>query len=313
MHAFGDNLMGGPNPTDFPKLRASERHQWAPILMRPLIDSPEQLVIGVVAIGENSYHLECANQIKRLECLFSDRSIEIIRSARLGLKSMERQLAERKVGAIRDFRAPASSIHLGEIREDVGASAQEVARFWISAISTLHQGEQHREIVTLDAGTALEPMGRGVLVEPRPTALVVEAVIGVAPDLSKNFREHFLQGRRPTGIENVIDYSSDIIVANIDFIPPNFRAPSVNRVVKRMWDLEIDRSRNPELPPDRHEMLVKIPDRDEFELSREKVEKIHDTVQKLTWQADQRDIRFRHFTSPEEIGGRILEAEGLAA
>lgn len=291
----------------FPALENRVDAKWAPLMLRPFLDSPERLVIGVAAVSRDEFYLAKANDLIRLECLLGHRAPEIIEVARLGLKSLEKQLGTFGPEIIDEFRSPATGISIGAFKEAVGPSLEEIGAFWLAATSSLHQS-QGREVFVLDqplraAAVALRP--------PPPAAEVVRQVLNARPILATNFRPHFVRGKRLPAHQNDVDYKSDVLVANIDAIAPNFTAPTVTRIVKRMWDLEIDRGINDNVVEDSHEMLVEIPTNDE--LTRVNAERLAETVRQLTWQADQRMIRFRPMKSTNEISNRILEAEALAA
>lgn len=287
----------------FPTLRTRVDAAWLPLLLRPIVDAPERLVIGVAAVSDAGFHLERANDLVRLECLLGVRAPEIIEVARLGLKSFEKQLAQLGPRIADDFRPPVSGIILGEPNKTAGISLEEISSFWLSATSSLHQSRKRMDDFALMVPAQMAVADR----PPPPAAEIVRQVLRARPVLAANFRPHFIRGRRVPAHKNDVDYKSDAMVANIDFIAPNFTAPTVTRIVKRMWDLEIDRGLNDNAPEDAHEMLVEVPHRDEMTIA--ETEKLSETVQQLTWQADQRRIRFRPLASAEAISQRILEAE----
>ncbi|MFC5390428.1 hypothetical protein ACFPH9_13625 [Brevundimonas bullata] len=275
-----------------------------PLLLRPFADSPERLVLGIAAVSKDDFHLECANSLERLECLLAGKASEVIEVARLALRSFEKQLAEHGLLIGREFRAPVSGVMIGNPQDAAGISLVEICEFWLAATSSLHDNNR-REIFSSDQNVAL--YNKTTESKKAPAAEVIRKVLAEKPSLISNFRPHFIRAKRLPAHQNDVDYKSESIVANIDFMAPNFRAQTVNRIVKRMWDLEIDRGSNDNAPSDSHEMLVEVPQRDE--MSRRDADRLNETVEQLTWQADQRRIRFRPLHSTEEISARILQAE----
>lgn len=288
----------------FPSLRQRVDAQWMPLLLRPFADSPERLVLGIAAVSKDDFHLERANALERLECLLGTKASEVIEVARLALRSFEKQLAEHGPLIGREFRAPVSGVMIGNPQDAAGISLVEICEFWLAATSSLHDNNR-RDIFSFDQNVAL--VARAQESKRLPVAEVIRNVLAERPSLIGNFRPHFIKAKRLPAHQNDVDYKSQSIVANIDFMAPNFRAQTVNRIIKRMWDLEIDRGGNDNYPSNSHEMLVEIPQKDE--MSHNESDRLNETIEQLTWQADQRRIRFRPLHSTEEISARILQAE----
>lgn len=89
--------------TDFPTNAGFVRAKWAPLLLRPILGSPEQLVIGVAAVNEAGFYLERANSFARLTCLFSQEANTAILAAQAALDAFEADLSSRSLAAIMEY------------------------------------------------------------------------------------------------------------------------------------------------------------------------------------------------------------------
>ena len=47
---------------------------WSPVLFRPVMGSPEQFVIGIVVVSDGEAHIERANRLEKLNCVYSGTS-----------------------------------------------------------------------------------------------------------------------------------------------------------------------------------------------------------------------------------------------
>ncbi len=97
--------------SSFPDLSRIVSGSWAPIVLYPIIDSPEQFVIGVVASASRDIHIEPANKLERLSCLYERKARELFFAARLSLESFKEQILSDNNPSIDRLKSPASGVN----------------------------------------------------------------------------------------------------------------------------------------------------------------------------------------------------------
>jgi hypothetical protein len=287
-----------------------ERAVWSPVLFRPIMGSPEQFVIGIAVASENGAYLERANQLQRLECVFTDASEMAIAIAETALSVIEADLSKRSKSALTDFRPPISGVLLGDVREAQGISLQQIAVSWMTALSSLYA---RNSAVELAGGLeALEEAAEAREGSDRLPSLVFEYVRMERPNLSRYFshdiRDRRQRRRNAHGV--IIDFAGSKLVANFGTLASGSFTASVGRIKTRLWDLKVDRDKEPSpLAYREHEMIVHHPPMNDPQLSAKQVERLREALGALEEQADQEQIRLRPLHSVDDIGRHILSKE----
>lgn len=293
---------------DFDRL---QRAVWSPILFRPIMGSPEQFVIGIAVAGDNGVHLERANQLRRLECVFADASEIAITVAETALNVIEADLVKRSKAALIDFKPAISGVLLGDVREAQGISLQQIAESWMTALSSLYKRNSIHDISdylneVLEEATATRESG------DRLPTLVFEYVEMKRPNLTKFFSSEIKNGqqRRRNAHSVIIDYAGSKLVANFGTLASSNFTASVGRIKTRLWDLKVDRDSEPSAFAARdHEMIVQHPPMNDPQLTLKQVDRLKAALEALELQADQEEIRLRPLNTVDEIGRHILEKE----
>lgn len=125
-----DRSLFPQRPADFLSIN------WAPVLYQPILGSPEQFVIGVLCFNDAGYHLERANRLEKLKCLYGDNSTGVLLAIELGLDVLSAAITHSDFSAA-DFKSAVSGMHLGEVDLTEGPSLEAVARCWLSAHCSL--------------------------------------------------------------------------------------------------------------------------------------------------------------------------------
>jgi hypothetical protein len=293
---------------DFPTTEGIVRAKWAPLLMRPILGSPEQFVIGVVAIGANGFHLERANSFERLRCLFADDANSAILAAQAGLSAWEADLSGRALEAVANFRPVFSGVVVGEMREAEGFSLDSIASSWMAALSSIYSPASK-----VAKGVAVQPSEFAEAARPRDRlpALVFDYVKSKRPGLDKFFseevREQFVR-RRANASAVYIDFAGSRIVANFGTLSASQHVASVDRIKRRLWDLKVDRDNAKSVFVKRdHEMIVQHPSKNDPQFTEKQFDRITEALQSLEQQADQEEIRFRPLNTIDQIGEHLLQ------
>jgi hypothetical protein len=296
---------------DFPKTEGFVRAKWAPLLLRPILGSPEQIVIGVAAVGESGFHLERANSFERLTCLFSGEAASAILAAEAGLSAWEADLSTRALDAIADYHPIFSGVAVGELREADGVSLESIASSWMAAMSSIYS----LPIGKLESLSAEVPVDLTEVARPRDRlpALVLDYVISKRPGLDKFFSEEIRQQfvRRRTNASAVyIDFAGSKIVANFGTLSAQQHVTSVDRIKRRLWDLKVDRDNEKGGIARRdHEMIVQHPAKTDPQYSEKQLDRMNEALALLEKQADQEEIRFRPLNTIGQIGEHLLLQE----
>lgn len=304
--------MANLSAASFPDLQTKVQGKWAPILLRPLLDSPEQLVIGVVAEARGSLHLEPANELDRLACLYERRARELIFASKVCLNSVREQLLAHET-SLDELRAPASGVEIGPTQDAVGQSAAHIAQFWMQSLSSLYRVRDARALILAPTREVADLAPKSTPADLVPSEVLAH-VIRRNPLLRANFSPDIALGRRrrSSSVQVLIDYRSPRLTANFDVLPAKARMPAMHRIVKRMWDLEIERDRNRISHPDHYEMLVEYPALELKTISQPISARVTEMLRDLESQADERQIRLRPFPNTREMGNHILETEGFS-
>lgn len=299
-------------PEQFPSLNKPVRAKWAPIFLSPVMGSPERLVIGVVAVNGSGFHIERANALQRLECLYGAAAETAIFAAELALDEMEGDCARRGIEALTDPRPGFSGVSIGNASEGEASSLADVARIWLASFSSLCDTdrlispdiETTRELVDLDAERATERL---------PT-LVLDYVKNRRAGLERFFSEDIRdqrERRRPVKVHSVIiDFSGSHLVANFGTLKVSNRATSVDRIKRRMWDLKVHRDTEPGTIATRaHEMIIQHPAADDPQVTERQYSAIAEAIGDLSEQAQKEEISLNSMTNVAQIGDHILVVE----
>lgn len=295
----------------FQDLGGLQRALWSPVLFRPIMGSPEQFVIGIAVAGDSGVHLERANQLRRLECVFSDAAEMAIIVAETALNIISVDLLKRSKSALTEFKPAISGVFLGEIREAQGISLQQIGASWMTTMSSLYKKNDH-----VERSEALEEAPEESTEDrdsgDRLPALVFEYIRANNPSIGKFFSSEIRNNqKRRRNAHNVnIDFSGSRLVANFGTLASSNFSASVRRIKTRLWDLKVDRDKDSLARASRdHEMIIQHPSMADPQLSARQVDHLGEAIKALKIQADQEDVRLRALTTVDDIGKHILLAE----
>jgi hypothetical protein len=298
------------NVNEFPSADHLQRAIWSPVLFRPILGSPEQFVIGIAVVGGGSIHLERANQLARLRCVFPDHSGVAILAAEAALNAIENDLLEKSTAALTNFKPLFSGVTLGDIREAEGLSLQQIGASWMASMSSLYalsSALEFEEQVEFD----LEAVSIGETAD-RLSALVLDYVKEKRPGLDRFFSAEIRESRRRRRDAHgvIIDFAGSRFVANFGTLATGNFTASVGRIKTRLWDLKVDRdSERTGFAKRDHEMIVQHPKRNDPQLTAKQAERMEEALHALEKQADQEELRLRPLNTIEQIGEHILIKE----
>lgn len=297
--------------TDFPTTAGFVRAKWAPLLLRPILGSPEQLVIGVAAVNDAGFYLERANSFSRLSCLFAGQAEATIAAAHTALDAFDIELSSRALKALYEYQPIFSGMAIGEIGDAEGSSLKSIAVSWMTSLSSLYSasGESVLGESPLLVGDVTDT-GRA---RDRLPSLVLHYVRDRRPGLdgffSEEIREEHVR-RRANASAVYIDFAGSRVVANFGTLSATHHVASVDRIKRRLWDLKVDRDneRGGLLQRD-HEMIVQHPAKSDPQFSEKQLNRMEEALAALEQQADQEEIRFRPMNTIDQIGDHLLAKE----
>lgn len=299
----------------FPSLDQSVKALWAPIILEPISGSYERLVAGVAVVNASGFHVELANSLHRLECLFGEDASAAVMAVRIAGESLRRDLSQRSVDAIQRPESAVSGIYVGECREAEGTSLQHIATSWMAVLSSLYEAvpigeELDEDRLAVDAKKATAP-------RDRLPFLVCDYVRQHRENYTRYFSQDLQEGgerRRRGGSHHVvIDFAGPRLVANFGTLQAGALTKSVHLIKRRLWDLKVerDKDRSPVLVR-QHEMILQRPSSDDPQVTVQQQSNISEALEALEAQADQEELRLLALESVTAIGQRILSYE-LAA
>lgn len=300
------------DPNSFPSFAEHMFAKWRPVLLEPISGSYERLVIGCAVANQSGFHLEMANALNRLNCLYSVKAEAVLFAVELAEKALKHDLAERGIEALVHPRGLLSGIALGEMRDAEGAGLAEIGRDWMAVISSLYDpeiGQSALEQSTI-AKVAEKKSDRQV---DRLPQLVLKLVSNQNIEIARYFSSRIVDGRvrrrRSAAHEVDIDYRGRRLVANFATLKAGNLALAVGNIKQRLYDLKVDRERDPAHDGRIHELILQMPNKDEQQVSEMQFERLQTAYNVLVDQADDLELRLRPFTTAEEIGKHIVEKE----
>lgn len=294
---------------NFPRLPKSVRAKWAPILLSPIMGSPERLVIAVIAATEQDFHIEAANALRKLECLFGDDAETPSFVADVAIQELRAALSEGRTNELQSLKMPFSSVSLGEVYEGEAESLQHLAQSWMGTLSSLYYVGAESNLYK-DSAVLYEAEGVGS--NDRLPSLVFDYVLQHRPGLKTFFNSAIRENRKRRvkahGVD--IDYSGSNIVANFSTLVNATRAQSVDRIKRKIFDLIVDRDSELQTISHRpHEMFVYHPHKDDPTITERQYENLVEALEGLSAQSRKEEIGFVSVSAVPEIGKRIVEAE----
>ncbi len=299
---------------NFPKIDNFIRARWAPVFLSPVLGSPERLVIAVAAVSDAAFHIEAANQLKRLECLYGRAAETALFAAEVALNELSAALAESGARALREGVVVFSGVTVGEVVEGEARSPQELARTWMRALSSLYrydEPEPGREIVV-----DMEEAAAGIA--DRLPSLVLDHVKKIAPPLTSYFSDEIRSSRRRREHSRIagisIDYGGPQFVANFATLQASAKAHELDRIKRKMFDLKVRRDDDYGLLQTRlHEMIIFTPPRDSPLINEKQIERLDEALEELGAQAQREEFGLQAMHEVSAIGERLLQAEAQHA
>jgi hypothetical protein len=278
----------------FPSGGELKTYTAVPIVLRPITDSPERFVIGVIAYNQNELHLEKSNALNKLECLYGANAYSTIALVDAVLTELSSDLINDFEASLRIPEFLFSGIEFGVKFTAEGMSAIQVAIFYMSTLSSLYG--QHEVLSTAPVSKLAE---RAIRSDELPV-LVLEYINSARPELSKFFSEE-IQSRkiRKSKFQASrvhIDFAGSRVVANFGTLNVSQTSASFDHLKRRLWDLKIHRdSKEVTNLVREHELYVHFQTKHSPQTSSGQSGQMNEAIHSLTAEADIEDIRLRSY------------------
>jgi len=300
------------NSNAFPSADNIKSYRLLPIVLHPIFDSPERLVIAVLAYSGTELHLTQANALTKLECLYGENASATITVIELALTELISDLAAGAEGFVARPEFLFSGIEFGKEVSAEGFSAKHVADFHMSLLSSLHR-HQLPEVSDRAPMVAAGSEARQQRSDRLPF-LVHEYVKNIRPEFTAYFSTE-IQSNRVRRSKSVasqvhIDFAGSNTVANFGTLKVGQATASFDHLKRRLWDLKIHRdTKEPKKFVRNHELYVQYPPKNSPQISNDEFDQLSDAIGSITEEADVEEIRLRSFHTVEEIGGMLLKLE----
>lgn len=294
----------------FPSFEKPLNAKWAPILLEPIAGSPERLVVGCAVVSDADFHLEPANCLARLNCLYGSKADGVAFAVELATKVIQENLASKGLQALTENQSPLSGICIGSIREAEGESLRAIAQDWMSVLSSLYSVEAHMDS-SLAETEVVEVQARKPA--DRLPSLVLEQITEMDISLAKHFSPRIIEGRirrRSAAHKIDIDFKGDRLVANFATLQAHKITPAIGNMKQRLFDLKVDREENHFGGTGReHELIIQVPPSDDPQVTEKQLKRLSSEFDGLMEHADKLSLRLREFNTPKQIGEHIIQRE----
>lgn len=290
---------------------------WRPIFFHSNFDTPERLVAGVVSHVGGVWHLQIANALDRLKCLYGKESDIAIEAIEAGLQDLENTLRERNE---LPKHLAVSGLTFGEARNAQAIDAASLSQRWLRTISALHDHArefslEHSAAALLDEGDAASNRVSRAIERDRLSVLVFEDLVGRAPQTRGMFNPHVRklsenESSRLLSHQAYVAYDGKKVAANFSTLKAGRHKVSVDIAKRLMWDLEQHREQHDSfLEKQSHEMFLHHPSKDDPQITERQYENVMEVVGMLVDEGKIRDIAVKPHDQVHEISESILASE----
>lgn len=296
--------------SDFPSFRTSVRARWAPVLLEPISGSYERLVVAVAVVGATGFHIEQANALDRLRCLYTTAADGMAWAVEVTGDHLRDELARRGENAVAGIVPLLTGFQIGEWREAEGESLSSIGAGWMRALSSLYKADKAVGEVEPDFAGSMSDEISAASLDKLPD-LVLDYVSEHQSGLVHFFNQQIRKRqRRRRSFDVLIDFAGSRLVANFGTLRASSLTPSIDNVKHRLWDLKVERDADTgKMGYRQHEMIVQVPLLGDPQITKRQAANISEALQALEEQADQEDLRFRPMNTVEAIGQHILTTE----
>lgn len=290
---------------------------WRPIFFHSNFDTPERLVAGIVSCVDGEWHLQVANALDRLKCLYGKEAEVAIEAIQAGLAELERELRETRE---LPSALAVSGLTYGDEHKSQSPDAASLSQRWLRTISALHDPSREYALsgVRIIDGNEIETASNKVsraIERDRLSVLVFEDLVSRVPQVRSMFNPHVRklsenENTRLLSHQAYVAYDGKRLAANFSTLKAGRHKVSVDIAKRLMWDLEQHREQHDSLlGPQIHEMFLHHPNKDDPQITERQFANVMDVVEMLQNEGERQKIVVKPFDDVERISADIIEIE----
>jgi hypothetical protein len=286
---------------------------WQPVYFRPNFDSPERLIVAVVANVGGHWEIARATALERLRCLYGSEAAVALAAVEHGLDYLANTVGRSDFEA--DLPEVVSGLSLGPRSAAQAKSAGELAQRWLRLTSSLHSSKKEHAMVAESAAPSPADTVQREISRDRLPVLVLTEVQKAAPQMREMFNPHILrmeqeQGARLLTHKAFVAFAGQRLAANFATLKAGQQKAAVTVSKRLMWDLEQHRGQEGKLlPRQAHEMLLYHPAKDDPTITTRQYDNIMDVIATLRREGENRNIGVQSYESVPEIADHIITLE----
>jgi hypothetical protein len=298
---------------NFPDFDHAVHAKWAPVLIEPIAGSYDRLVIGCLVVSSDSYHLEMANALSKLNCFYGVNADKVLFAVDLARRILEDGLSKNGAQVLHKPQI-LSGVYFGEVREAEGASLEEIAQDWMKVLSSLYEHESIDYTATASNSVIdFVSSTRKKKHQDHLPQLVLEDLTRRDVRFVQYFSNRILSGtshRRSAAHKVEIDFKGRRLVANFASLKTVRISNAVSHIKERLWDLKFDREQDIEKGFYReHELIVQVPKLGAPEFTKNQYRRLQSEYEGLMNQADKLELVLREFNTLDQISDHIASKE----
>jgi hypothetical protein len=273
----------------------------------------------VVSCVEGKWHLQAANALDRLKCLYGKEAEVAIEAIQVGLEMLQNELHERKE---LPRSLAVSGLSFGEANEAQAADAASLNQRWLRTISALHDPSREyllngaKQAIRSEDLIATERVSRAIE-RDRLSVLVFEDLVKRAPQARQMFNPHVRklsenENTRLLSQEAYVAYDGQKLAANFSTLKAGKHKASVDIAKRLMWDLEQHREKAISLLESQsHEMFLHHPSKGNPQITERQYDNVMDVVEMLKQEGKRQEIVVKPFDDVDSISSNIIKTEEL--
>lgn len=285
---------------------------WQPVYFSPNFDSPERLVVAVVANVEGRWEIARASALERLRCLYGAEAGTALQAIDVGLGYLS--TAVQSADYESDLSEVVSGLTVGPRSAAQARSAEELAKRWLRLTSSLHSSKREHVVPETVAASPAEAIRRDISRDRLPV-LVLAELTRSAPQMREMFNPHILRmeqehGARLLTHKAFVAFTGQHLAANFATLKAGQQKAVVTISKRLMWDLEQHRGAEGKLlPRQAHEMLLYHPAKDDPTITTRQYDNLMEVIDTLRREGDNRQIGVQSYESVPDIAEHILALE----
>lgn len=299
----------------FPSAESVPNGFWRAVFFTPNFDSPERLVVGVLATINGQTILTRANSLEKLRCLYGNEGSVATQVIEYGLDEIDRALRQNQ--EIESIGKIVSGLNCGEATVAQAYSPRDLGTYQMKIISSLF--DEKKPVFGFETATVHQPFDTvdREKTRDRLPVLVMNQVAERVPSAKSMFNAHIRrlekdESARLLTHKAYVAFMGKYVAANFATLKPSRHKQSVDVSKRLMWDLEQLRENDKSLMSrSTFEMILYHQSKDDPTITTRQYDHIVEVIDTLVEEGKNREIKVAPFVDVPQIARHILTAEHL--